>query len=118
MVMIARGITTPRDSDKLTEIVRDMGELFRQHAAFLSGRIKELEERVQDLEGHAEHDADTTCGICVPDDEPETVGADEYGSGDIAISDFDGWCPTCNGRIYPGDEVRHLEGKWIHRDCN
>lgn len=117
MTVISRSDAPPRESDRLAEIVHDMGELFRQHVASLSGKIKALEERVQDLEGHAEHGTDTTCGICVPDDEPETVGADEYGSGVIAISDFDGWC-TCTGQIRPGDEVRYLEGKWVHRDCN
>jgi hypothetical protein len=127
MTIISRSDAPLRDSDQLAEIVHDMGELFRQHVASLSGRIKaldervhELEERCEDLEGHAEHGTDATCGICVPDVEPETVSADEYGSGVIAISDFYGPCgfEPCQKKIEYGDEVRYLEGKWVHRDCN
>lgn len=104
----------------LAEIVRDMGELFRTHVAQQNERIRELSDRVQDLEGHAEHGPDEECGICAP----ETVGADEYGTGDVAISDFTGECSSCDEKIKPGNEIVALgwdddaQMKWRHRDCN
>jgi hypothetical protein len=125
MSIISRSETPLRDSDQLAEIVRDMGELFRQHVACLSGKIKalderiqELEERCEDLEGHAEHGTDVTCGMCAPDDEPETVGADVYGS--IKTADFAGTCvnPHCWAAINPGDQVIEVdEGKHVHDYC-
>lgn len=104
----------------LAEIVRDMGELFRTHVAQQNERIRELSERVQDLEGHAEHGPDGECGIC----SPETVGADEYGTSAVAISDFTGDCEECDDKITPGQEIVALgrgadaQMKWRHRDCN
>ncbi len=99
----------------LAEIVRDMGELFRTHVEQQNKRIRELTDRVQDLEGHAEHGPDGECGVCAPDG-PETVGADEYGTRDIVISDFEDRC-LCSNPIMFGDELVQKEGKWFHREC-
>ncbi len=107
----------------LAEIVRDMGELFRTHVAQQNEKIRALETRVLDLEGHAEHGPAETCGFCAPDDAPETVGADEYGTGDVAISDFTGECEECDDKIKPGDEIVALgwgtdaQMRWRHREC-
>lgn len=113
MSVFSRSDTPLREPDQLAEIVRDMGELFRQHVASLSGKIKALEERVHELEEHAEH-------------KPKTVGADEYGSGDVAISDFESECsyPICFTPIVPGDAIVRTgtghsgHNEWRHRDCN
>lgn len=117
MVTFAR--TSPPKDDRLAEIVRDMGELFRQHTATLNAKIRDLEERVTDLEGHAEHGPDSTCGICAPEDEPETVGANEYGL--IQTADFEGDChnPHCGDKITPGQEVIEIdEGMYVHDYCH
>lgn len=105
-------------TDPLAEIVRDMGELFRLHTASLNARIKALEERVQDLEGHAEHGSDETCGICVFD-EPETVGPEAYGQ--IKTADFEAACrnPHCKDGITPGEDVIEIdEGMYVHEYCH
>jgi hypothetical protein len=104
--------------NELADIVRDLGELVRAHIAQLNEKIDRLEERVLDLEGHAEHGRDGECGMCVP----ETVGADEYGTSDVAISDFTGECesndPACDGKIFLGEEIVKTACGWRHRDCN
>lgn len=101
------------------DVVRRLGEMFREHMIGYADKIKELTDRIEDLEGHAEHGPAGTCGICDPeDDEPETVSAGEYGS--IITADFDGECahPFCDDVIMPGDEVQIMdEGKFIHDQC-
>lgn len=81
-------------------------------------RIKELNDRVEDLEGHAEHGPDGTCGVCAAegsDDGPETVSADEY-----ATSDFNGYCAGlgCTNMINVGDSIVQTKRGWKHRDCS
>lgn len=108
-------IPPPRENDRLAEIVRDMGELFRQHVSALTSKIRVLEERVCDLEGHAEHGPEATCGVCTP----ETVGDGEYGP--IQVADFEGDCqnPHCTEKIItPGTSVIKVdEGMYVHDYC-
>jgi hypothetical protein len=108
-----------RGDDELKNIIIRFGEMFREHVSGYNATIKELTERVEDLEGHAEHGSDGTCGICLPEeDSPETVGAPEYG--DLIVADFDGECadPFCDDKIIPGDEVVAVaEGKFLHEQC-
>jgi len=104
---------------ELRDIVLRLGDMFREHMNAYQVKIQELTDRIEDLEGHAEHGTDGTCGVCTPpDDEPETVSAGEYGS--IITADFDGVCahPFCGDVIMPGDEVQIMdEGKFIHDHC-
>lgn len=99
----------------LAQIVSEMGELFRSHMKIMGARIAALEERVQDLEGHAEHGPSGSCGVCAP----ETVGAESYATGEIAISDFTTECDSsmCPQMISPGQEIVLTTMGWRHRDC-
>jgi len=119
MVSVQNAASPPlRVSDPLAEIVRDMGELMRQYVASLNEKIRTLEERVTDLEGHAEHAPAETCGICAPDDEPETVGADAYARVNTADSETTCQNPHCGEPINPGDSVIKVgEGMYVHDYC-
>lgn len=104
---------------ELRDIVLRLGDMFREHMTAYETKIKELTDRIDDLEGHAEHGPDGTCGVCTPpDDDPETVGAGEYGT--EIVADFDAPCadPFCDDKIIPGDDVVIIgEGKFLHDYC-
>jgi len=108
-----------RNEDEMKNIVLRFGEMFREHLQAYAEKIKELQDRIEDLEGHAEHGPDGTCGVCTPDDDDtETVGAGEYG--DLIVADFEDECadPFCDDKIIPGDEVVIIsEGKFLHEQC-
>lgn len=113
------GTVIPFGKSGLADVVYRFGEMFREHMNAYQETIKELKERIEDLEGHAEHGPGTTCGVCCPpDDCPETVGADVYA--EIISSDFEGECANanCGLPILPGDEIIRVdEEKWVHDDC-
>lgn len=122
MVSVTTPIPPKRASvEDLAIIFRELAETLRvirsacvQQTETLRARITELEERVQDLEGHAEHGPDGTCGVC----SPETVGADAYGQ--IITSDRETTCrnPHCGEPINPGDSVITVdEGMYVHDYC-
>jgi hypothetical protein len=108
-----------RGEDEMKNIVIRFGEMLREHITGYRETIKELRERIEDLEGHAEHGPDGTCGVCLPEeDSPETVGAPAYG--EIVTVDFEEPCahPFCGTQILPGDEAVYMdEGKWVHDHC-
>lgn len=108
-----------RGEDEIKDIVLRFGEMMREHVTGYHETIKELRERIEDLEGHAEHGPAGTCGVCVPEeDSPETVGAREYGS--VTVSGFEGECadPFCDDKIIPGDDIVNVsEGKFLHEQC-
>lgn len=107
-IRIGRQLTVSDLMQRLTECVRE-------HAQMTNAKIKTLEDRITDLEGHAEHGPDGECGVCAP----ETVGPEEYVQG-VAVSEFTGWCAgeTCWENIVPGDQiVQNEQGMWVHNDC-
>lgn len=122
MVSVSTPVPPKRASlEDLTEILRELAETVRairsacvQQTVILSARVTELEERVQDLEGHAEHGPDGECGVCAP----ETVGRDKYG--DLTTADSESKCrnPHCGEPINAGDDVITVgEGMYVHDYC-
>lgn len=103
---------------KTTEYwVGELANLVTEHVARTKEAITRLEDRIIDLEGHAEHGPAGTCGVCAP--EPETVGADVYVLSTVRLADFEGECgdPFCSTSIRHGDDVIQRQGKWVHNDC-
>jgi len=109
-----------KDGDGIKDFVLRFGAMLREHLISYQDTIKELRDRIEDLEGHAEHGTNGTCGVCDPpeEDSPETVGAPEYGV--IVTVDFTELCahPFCGTEILPGDDAVYMdEGKWVHDHC-
>lgn len=109
--------------------VGELAKLVTEHVAKTREAITRLEDRIIDLEGHAEHGPDGTCGVCAP--EPETVSADTYSVDRIFSDDTDvRWAsaemecshPTCFDHIMPGHAIVSAgpghsgHNEWRHRD--
>lgn len=114
-VEFAEGIIVPDrpTGDGLTAVVTRLVEMFTDHVESHREKVRELTERIEDLEGHIEHGPDGSCGMCT-----ETVGADEYGQ--IITADFESECANyiCRVAILPGDEIVEVyEGTYVHDHC-
>lgn len=100
--------------------IAELSELVRQHVTLTNKKISELEARIVDLEGHAEHGSEGECGVCAP----ETVGADVYVLEVVQYATKEMECayPTCFVSIEEGDEIARVEtghsghNEWRHRD--
>lgn len=104
-------------SDQLTGILQELGQLLRKQSAKirdLEEQLSDMHDRIEDLEGHAEHDGNGTCGVC----SPETVGPDVYAPVQIATTEGSCQNPHCADMIKIGDMVIKVdEGTFIHDYC-